>query len=91
MTKIFRTFTRQELADLLHHHAVHTEITDEDDHCTYKATIIKVEQRHYEVVWADHIVGEPTFHGSGPEVTVTEVEQRPVTVVQWLPVEGPTQ
>ncbi|MFE5332525.1 hypothetical protein ACFRCG_39725 [Embleya sp. NPDC056575] len=86
-----RTFTQAELAALLDDHTIHTETTDEDDHCTYKITVVKADGRHYRVIWADHGPDIPPMFFGGPEIEVTEVEQRPVTVLQWLPVDDTTR
>ncbi|MFI6986083.1 hypothetical protein ACIBSV_47025 [Embleya sp. NPDC050154] len=92
MTKITRTFSRNELDDLdvPFEHMVEQAVVDTDRWTTIHEGVFRhPDGRHYHVSWQEPATEhqECDTWVTDP-VVATEVEQRPVTVMQWLPVDG---
>jgi hypothetical protein len=90
MPNLTRTFTVDELADIDALYAkdvnVLNEVEEVDDHGTsLKRCIFLHDGRHWEIYYSSH--GQNGVTWDDDVVTATAVEERQVTVTQWLPVE----
>jgi hypothetical protein len=87
---ITRTFTAAELLGLgvnyRTEHLILDEILEADDGKTLHNLVFRLDGQAWEITYRHHEMEGVYFDDD--EVTATAVEQREVTVTQWLPVEG---
>src|SRR5688500_17020479 len=85
-----RHFTREQLEELdvpytnLHDEQVDTLRWSEIRSCVFRAEDGKTYEVTYQVPATEHQECDTWFDEN--QITATEVEQRPVTVMQWMPV-----
>lgn len=85
MPELTRTFTVDELDDVMYSNNVLTEILEEDEGKTLRRLVFKLDGQAWEIHYRHH--DDVGVYFDDDEVTATAVEERQVTITKWLPVE----